>query len=80
VCSSDLFAGNTEAQAADVGGGIRARRGAVPVWVERGEESHEKGFSLLIKEAGTYKIGGLDIQAARAGDGLVVHIKGTQNG
>jgi tRNA(Ile)-lysidine synthase len=72
------FARDARIKAADVGGGIRINRG--PVRVARDEAFYEKGFSLLIKDAGEYRMGGLRIEAAQVDGGLVVHIKGTQHG
>jgi tRNA(Ile)-lysidine synthase len=81
------FAHDMRIKAADMGDGIRMNRGGLPqngdVRVGRDEAFYEKGFSLLIKEAGEYRINGLDIQAAKVEDGFVLHIKGikrTQNG
>jgi hypothetical protein len=76
------FARDERMRAADLGGGIRASRG-LPVRVARDEAFYEKGFSLLIKDAGEYRIDGLLIQAAKVDGGMVIHIqqtKGTQNG
>jgi tRNA(Ile)-lysidine synthase len=66
--------------AADAGDGVRLKRGGLPVRVLRDEAAYEKGFSLLIKEAGEYVINGLVIQAAQVDGGLVVHIHRKQNG
>ncbi|MDR0637580.1 MAG: tRNA lysidine(34) synthetase TilS [Spirochaetaceae bacterium] len=72
------FARDERVKAADVGGGIRVNRTVVRVG--RDEAFYEKGFSLLIKDAGEYRINGLRIEAAKVNGGLVVHIKGTQHG
>jgi tRNA(Ile)-lysidine synthase len=72
------FARNARIKAADVGGGIRVSR--APVRVTHDEAFYEKGFSLLIKDAGEYRIGGLCIEAAKVNGGLVAHIKGTRHG
>jgi tRNA(Ile)-lysidine synthase len=74
------FARDSQMKAADAGGGIRLRRGSLPVRVARDEAFYEKGFSLLIKEAGEYSINGLQIQVANVDGGLVIHIKGKHNG
>jgi tRNA(Ile)-lysidine synthase len=74
------FARDSQVKAADAGSGIRLRRGSLPVRVARDEAFYEKGFSLLIKEAGEYTINGLIIQAAHVDGGLIVHIKGKHNG
>jgi hypothetical protein len=68
------FARDARMKAEDAGGGIRISRG--PVRVARDEVFYEKGFSLLIKDAGTYKIGKLRIEAAKIDGGLAVLIKG----
>jgi tRNA(Ile)-lysidine synthase len=73
------FARDSQMKAADAGDGIRLRRGGLPVRVARDEAFYEKGFSLLIKEAGAYSINGLHIQAANVDGGLAVHIKGKHN-
>jgi tRNA(Ile)-lysidine synthase len=67
------FAHDARKKAVDVGGGIRVSRG--PVKIARSETFHEKGFSLLIKDAGEYRIDGLHIEAAKVDGGLVVLIK-----
>ena len=72
------FARDERVKAQDVGNGIRVNRGLVRV--ARDEAFYEKGFSLLIKDAGEYRINGLCIEAAKANGGFVVHIKGTQHG
>jgi tRNA(Ile)-lysidine synthase len=69
------FAHDSRVKAADAGDGIRLNRGG-PVRVGRDEAFYEKGFSLLIKDAGEYRINGLVIQAAKVDGGLVVHING----
>jgi tRNA(Ile)-lysidine synthase len=72
------FAHDMRIKTADVGSGIRINRS--PVRVARDEAFYEKGFSLLIKDAGEYRIGGLCIEAAKVNGGLVVRIKGTRHG
>ncbi|MDR1231888.1 MAG: tRNA lysidine(34) synthetase TilS [Spirochaetaceae bacterium] len=69
------FAHDERDRAADAGDGIRLSRG-LPVRVARDEAFYEKGFSLLIKDAGEYRIDGLVIQAAKVDGGLVIHIEG----
>jgi tRNA(Ile)-lysidine synthase len=68
------FARDERMRAADLGGGIRASRG-LPVRVARDEAFYEKGCSLLIKDAGAYRIDGLLIQAANVDGGLVIHVE-----
>jgi tRNA(Ile)-lysidine synthase len=74
------FARDSQMKATDVGDGIRLGRGSLPVRVARDEAFYEKGFSLLIKEAGEYSINGLLIQVANVDGSLAVHIKGKHNG
>jgi tRNA(Ile)-lysidine synthase len=71
------FAYDTRMKATDVGDGIRLSRG-LPVRVARDEAVYEKGFSLLIKDAGEYRINGLSIQAVKVDGGLVIHIEGIE--
>ena len=72
------FARDERIKAQDVGCGIRVNRG--PVRVARNEAFYEKGFSLLIKDAGEYRMNGLCIEAAKMNGGLVIHIKRIQHG
>jgi tRNA(Ile)-lysidine synthetase-like protein len=71
------FAHDARVKAADAGDGIRLRRG-LPVRVGRDAACYEKGFSLLIKDAGEYRINGLLIQAAKTDGGLIIHIEGKE--
>jgi tRNA(Ile)-lysidine synthase len=71
------FAHDTRMKAADAGDGIRLSRG-LPARVARDEAVSEKGFSLLIKDAGEYRMNGLSIQAAKVDGGLVIHIEGIE--
>jgi tRNA(Ile)-lysidine synthase len=73
------FSHDERLESADAGAGIRVSR-KEPVWISRAQPFFEKGRSLLIKEAGEYTMGGLEINVAKTEDGLVVHIKGKQHG
>jgi tRNA(Ile)-lysidine synthase len=71
------FAHDARVKAADAGDGIRLSRG-LPVRVAWDEAVYEKGFSLLIKDAGEYRINGLLIQAAKVDGGLVIQVEGIE--